>query len=142
MILWLKLKLKYLSKLAATSIMQYMSEPWYCNSSYNSNICQNWLQHLEAVSRRFEEAKWLAHGFEILDAVMFGKRKIQSSKIQSLKNWNFWAVWLKVYGHFFDFWGKVLPINTSSQFRACIQFCRESRELWEVILAKQRILCI
>ena len=37
--------------------------------------CQNWLQHLEAASRRFEEAQWLVLDFEILDVVMFGKRK-------------------------------------------------------------------
>ena len=32
--------------------------------------CQNWL-HLEALNKQ----EWLALGFEILDAVMFGKRK-------------------------------------------------------------------
>ncbi|KAK9199042.1 hypothetical protein WN944_014229 [Citrus x changshan-huyou] len=33
--------------------------------------CQKiWLQHLEAASRSFEEAKWVAHDFEVLDAVM------------------------------------------------------------------------
>ena len=48
--------------------------------------CQKiWLQHLEAASRRFEEAKWLAHGFEVLDAVMFGKRKRKNSKLKNSK---------------------------------------------------------
>ena len=38
--------------------------------------CQKiWLQYLEAASRSFEEAKWVAHDFEVLDVVMFGKIK-------------------------------------------------------------------
>ena len=39
-----------------------------CSSS--SSQCENWL-HLEALNKQ----EWLALGFEILDVVMFGKKK-------------------------------------------------------------------
>ena len=48
--------------------------------------CQKiWQQHLEAASRSFEKAKWVAHDFEVLDTVMFGKRKKKNSKLKNLR---------------------------------------------------------
>ncbi|KAH9697272.1 glycine--tRNA ligase 1 [Citrus sinensis] len=43
--------------------------------------CQKiWLQHLEAASRSFEEAKWVAHSFEVLDAEKSGVALVAQEK--------------------------------------------------------------
>ena len=90
---------------------------------------------------KFEEAKWVTHGFEVLDVVMYGKRKKKNSKFEKLKflscmPWNFIAT-------FFTFeakvclWIQALNLELASNFVKRVERCEkqflQSREFVDLI---------